>query len=363
MCSDTAHVKLAGVLVMAAAGFAGQDGAVGRYSEYVGANVCAGCHAEIYKLQQSSTHAKSLRRPEAIPELVQSLPFRYEDRVSLSTLTLRRDGEGRIEISASKDNEQQKLVLGWAFGSGTKGITGVGIRADGSYVESRLSWYASERSYALTTGATKYDPQNPLESLGRALTNQQVQECFFCHTTAYGAEESGPSPIAMGIHCERCHGPGAKHAQLMAGAGVPRGAGLEIRNPGRLPSFSQIEMCGTCHGTPPRDTDLAALRFIEQTPRTARFPSERLVLSRCFNESPEGLKCTFCHDPHASISDDRAHGDQTCKSCHRKGGQSGARICQVSTTACASCHMPRERVMLHSEFTDHWIRVVRAARR
>lgn len=318
-------------------------------------SVCAGCHSQIYKIQQNSTHAHSLRRPEDVPELLQSLPFHYEDPSSLTGLTIQLGLSRQVELDAVRNGEQQSLVLKWAFGSGTKGITGVGIRADGAYVESRLSWYASEHTFALTTGATAITPHSAIESLGRALTKQQVEECFSCHTTAYAPGQAGPAVASMGIHCERCHGPGQKHIGRNGARGL-------IVNPGKLDAFSQVQMCGACHGQPPRDTDVAALRFIEQTPRTARFPSQRLVLSRCFNESPDGLKCTSCHDPHVSISADTTHGDRVCKSCHAQGSHSAARLCRVAASKCASCHMPRERVMLHSEFTDHWIRVVTKSR-
>ncbi len=357
------RISLACIFVAWSAAAAAQDRTAHNDNEYAGSAACAGCHLRIYRLQQSSTHAKSLRQPEAVAELSKSLPFSYEDRPSLSTLTLRLGAGAKIELDATKDNEQQSLVLTWAFGSGTKGITGVGIRPDGTYVESRLSWYASEHTFALTTGATNVAPHTVVESLGRGLTNQQVQECFSCHTTAYTPGQAGPALREMGIHCERCHGPGRKHASLMSGTDLARRNGNPgIVNPGRLDAFSQVKMCGACHGQPPRDTDVAKLRFIEQTPRTVRFPSQRLMLSRCFNESADGLKCTFCHDPHSSISTDATLGDGACKSCHREAAHSSARMCPVATSNCASCHMPKERVMLHSEFRDHWIRVVAKAR-
>src|SRR5579863_9360184 len=37
--------------------------------------------------------------------------------------------------------------------------------------------------------------------------------------------------------------------------------------------------------------------------------------------------------------------------------RSKARVCPTSTSDCVSCHMPKQRVMAHSVFTEHWIRV------
>jgi mono/diheme cytochrome c family protein len=239
-----------------------------------------------------------------------------------------------------------------------RGITPVGVSSDATFVESRLSWYPSEHAYLLTPGATRNDPRTAIESLGRRLSLEDVQQCFSCHTTDYTPSPSGPVLNEMGIHCERCHGPGLDHVRLMTGPAPPAsGQDRNILNPARLKAFAQLEMCGACHGKPPRATDLSALLLIEQTPQTARFPSRRLVLSRCFSESADGLKCTSCHNPHINVSEWRAQRDQPCIACHSERLGAKPRTCPVQQTDCVSCHMPKERAMLHFDFTDHWIRV------
>jgi predicted CXXCH cytochrome family protein len=327
-------------------------------SGYAGSSTCAACHSGIYKSQRSGHHAHSLRPPGEIEELIGQLPFQYLDRPSQAHLTLSKGTEGELQLEAVKESEHGALLLRWAFGSGDKGITMVGLGADGKFVEGRLSWYASDRTYSLTTGATRNNPQTALESLGRTLTSKEAQECFSCHTTAYSPDRSGPVEREMGIHCERCHGPGLEHSRLMAGPNAPaRGQDRKISNPGRLEAFAQAEMCGACHGRPPRDADLAAIQFIERTPDTARFPSQRLVLSRCYNESGDGIRCTTCHDPHLNVAEQRSLRDRSCIGCHTGRARSKTRVCPTATSNCVSCHMPKQRVMLHSEFTDHWIRV------
>jgi hypothetical protein len=333
--------------------------AAGGQSGYAGSSACARCHAGIYKRQQLSNHARSLRAPGEIKELTLELPFQYRDSSSQALLTLRKGAEGSLQLESNKGNEHEILPLSWAFGSGVKGITTVGVGADGNFVEGRLSWYASGHAYSLTTGATKEDPKTALESLGRTLTSSEVQECFACHTTAYSPGVAGPASAEMGIHCERCHGPGLEHSRLMVEPHPPgRGSDRKISNPARLDAFAQAEMCGACHGRPPRDADLTAIQYIERTPRTVRFPSQRLVLSRCFNESADGIRCTTCHDPHSNVAEQRSRRDQPCIDCHSGRPRSKARTCPTATSGCVTCHMPKERVMLHSEFNDHWIRVI-----
>ena len=214
------------------------------------------------------------------------------------------------------------------------------------------------RLLSAIAGSDGYDPRTTIESLGRALSLDEVQQCFSCHTTDYTPGPSGPVLNEMGIHCERCHGPGLEHVRLMAGPSPPpAGQDRKILNPAQLKAFAQIEMCGACHGKPPRDTDLSALQLSEPTPQMARYPSRRLVLSRCFSESADGLKCTSCHNPHINVSEWRALRDQPCIACHSEGLRAKARICPLQQSDCVSCHMPKERAMLHFDFTDHWIRV------
>lgn len=317
-------------------------------SAWAGSRACKGCHAELYRRQEASNHAQSLRPPGEIKELNQGLPYSHEDRASGAWLTV----QAGPTLISSKDSQRQELILAWAFGSGKKGITPLGRREDGTLVESRISWY-SNGGFGITTGAGQREPQSFTESLGRALSERETQECFGCHTTAYRpGQQALPARHEMGIRCERCHGPGAEHARVMAAANAP-GAGRQILHPGKLDAPSQVQMCGVCHGRPPADSDVAALRRIEQSPNTVRFPSQRLVLTRCYNESPDGMTCSRCHDPHSNVSSRAADHDRACLACHAAKPR---RACPKATANCASCHMPRQQVMLHSLFTDHFIR-------
>jgi len=320
-------------------------------SAWAGSRSCAGCHADLYRRQEVSNHARSLRPPAEIAEFNQGLPYSHHDRSSGATLTL----EPGPVLKTEKDAGSQSLVLEWAFGSGKKGITPLGrAQSGGAMVESRLSWY-SNGGFGVTTGAGQREPRSFAESLGRTLTEKEAQDCFGCHTTGYTPGQPAPARHEMGIRCERCHGPGAEHIRLMGSAGKPPDAAGQRRilHPGRLDAASQVSMCGVCHGRTPADTDVALLARIERDPNTVRFPSQRLVLSRCYNESTDGLACSRCHDPHTNVSALAADNDRACLACHSKP----RRTCPAATRDCASCHMPSEQVMLHSRFTDHYIRV------
>ena len=325
-------------------------------SAYAGSDACRTCHLEIFDRQSDSNHASSLRAAADVPELVEGLPLLRRDRASGSSVSLAGADDEGILLRAEMDSRAAEATLHWAFGSGLKGITPVGRTTAGAWVESRLTWYRSLDGVAFTTGASRYDPSNAVESLGRALTRREVAECFGCHTTGYDPERLAPARNEMGIHCERCHGPGLEHAKTAAEGRPPEAA---IFNPGELPAFAQAQMCGACHGPPPQDNDFDALRLLERTPNSVRFPSQRIVLSRCFNETFGALACTDCHDPHGDVADEVGRFDGACKSCHASGRREHGSTCPVASEGCSGCHMPDQRVMRHSMFSDHWIRVVR----
>ncbi len=152
-----------------------------------------------------------------------------------ATLTLRKNSKGDIQLNAKRGGEEISAVPAWAFGSGVKGITPIGRTADGQLFESRLTWYESLDGIDFTTGASKYDPKNARESLGRQLTHKRVAECFGCHTTGYDKERQAPARNEMGVGCERCHGPGQAHIRAVTSAEPPD---RDVFHPGRLGGFA-----------------------------------------------------------------------------------------------------------------------------
>ena len=325
-------------------------------SAFVGARSCAGCHAEIYKKQESSNHARSLRPLTEVGEITLRLPFEIFDRSSGANLTLSRGSDDQLVLVSKTGTSEEVLTLEWAFGSGVKGITPVGWLKNGVFAESRVSWYAATSGFDFTTGASKFTPQTNSEGIGRTLRKQELVECLSCHTTGTSRDSPQPARNNMGVRCERCHGPGAEHIRAMQNQ---KTTDKKIFHPGTLDGFAQAQVCGVCHGRPPQDTDFQAIRFIQEAPNTVRFPSQRLVLSQCFNETDNGLRCTTCHDPHSNVAGSRAALEKPCISCHTAGARRSPKICPVAKENCSSCHMPKEPVMAHSTFTDHWIRVIR----
>jgi hypothetical protein len=98
-----------------------------------------------------------------------------------------------------------------------------------------------------------------------------------------------------------------------------------------------------------------------------RFAPYRLENSKCWQKTQSTLlTCVACHDPHKPLVHDLASYDSRCLQCHAPSAHAAKRVankggaCPVSTKDCVTCHMPKVRPPnLHSDFTDHWIRIVK----
>ena len=328
-------------------------------SGYVGSSQCVQCHREIAEVQLESGHPLTLRRVRSIARLVESVPLEFSDprnRVAYRIERSSSDPEFTLDLVADRDGETDRMHLLWGMGAGRKGITFIGMTDAGSYGQSRVSWYQSTGGLDITTGLEDR-VDNAYDALADWMSPPRREHCFACHTTRNADLPPNEMDAASaGVHCERCHGPGQEHVRAMTrGESDPAAT---IGNPGRMAAIEQLYFCGACHGAPPGGSDLQALARYMVDKEVSRFPAQRLVLSQCYSESRDQLKCTTCHDPHESLVQTPKAYDSKCLSCH--GGDHGtASACKVAASECSSCHMPFvEGFMTHSEFADHWIRIV-----
>lgn len=349
--------------------------------DFVGTKECARCHAKIAATQTETpmAHAASLAAdstalPEQQPVLQKAGPYTY----TISKEASARNygvGDGTNSISAT---------LGWAFGLGNKGQTYV-YQRNGAYYESRMSFFTTLQGLDLTPGHSLKTPQNLEQALGRAIPPDTLRRCFGCHTTASTTRAGfDPSRLVLGVDCEACHGPGAKHAELMDDEKNDEGR-QAIFDPASLGPVAQVDFCGACHRTW-YDVSVTGLKGVEDV----RFQPYRLESSRCWGEGDARLTCVACHDPHQPLNHDLAAYDQKCLACHQssrsqkrspnrpskpsptasKDRQSAnptapldhpGKACPVAAKNCVTCHMPRvDFPAMHAPFTDHRIRIVRA---
>lgn len=285
------------------------------------------------------------------------LPFSESD---YSYILSRQPNESRFLI---KDATQEiSAPIGWAFGTGRVAQTYV-LKRNDQYLESRLTYYTSLMALGITTGHSAATPQNLEAALGDPLDPEIVKLCFGCHTT--GSTTSGkfdPEHATPGLTCEACHGPGAKHVAAM-NSDRPGPVEKTIFSAKKLSPIDSVDFCGACHRTP---VDVAALSSSNMGITNLRFQPYRLERSLCWGQKGDArITCVACHDPHKPLVREASAYDAKCLKCHAGTGRSASSTllpgCTVATKDCTSCHMPKYTIpAVHAQFTDHYIRIVRA---
>jgi Cytochrome c554 and c-prime len=208
--------------------------------KFVGTKECARCHAKITATQLTTPMAR------AASLAADSQVLREHARISREMGPYAYEiasAQGTSNYSVSNGADTASVQIGWAFGLGNKGQTYVYQRG-GLYYESRVSFYNSLQGLDLTTGHENTTPRNLDGALGRLLDSRSVKHCFGCHTTGSTTRAGfDPAHATMGVTCEACHGPGAKHAELMDEEKNEEGR-ASIFDPAGLSAVVQADFCG-----------------------------------------------------------------------------------------------------------------------
>ncbi len=330
-------------------------GAAAR-DEYVGPATCAQCHSALAVTQKRSAMANAGTHPASSSILLNhklslhSGPYSY---------AITQSG-GESLYSVADKTKTSSVPLALAVGGGSRVGQTYLFEKNGTYFESRLSYFSAIQGLDLTPGHANATPQSLESAAGRPLSGAETHRCFACHTTASTTNYTfDPQHLMPGVTCESCHGPGAKHVAAMR-AGAEGGEEL-IFNPRRLTPSDSLDFCGACHRTwwdVSSNKDIGILNL--------RFAPYRLEKSRCWGKGDPRITCVACHDPHKPLVEDPAFYDQRCLACHATKNPNStadhmAAACPVSGKGCVTCHMPKYDIPgMHYKFTDHWIRVAQA---
>jgi Flp pilus assembly protein TadD len=354
-------------------------------SSYVGSQVCAQCHGEIYETFSRTRMGRSfvpvtsglterLHKPASVfvKELNQHFDvFVLEGRLYQSQYELNEDGK-----EVFRDTHQ----IEWIIGSGANGFGGL-VRERDYVFQAPLSFYSKPQAWGLSPGYEfgNYGFNRPI-----------LAGCVACHTGqampvegGNGRFEDPPFP-ELAIGCENCHGPGQRHVREMTGKGTMRKGQASIVNPARLPPALADNICMFCHQTgdvrvlkpnkdyrdfrPGEPLDDTLSIFLVPPKRESPPPSDHLehyysmILSKCYRSSGRGLSCITCHDPHVqpSPTEASAYFAGKCAGCHTDKScrfPLNVRRQQKPPNDCAGCHMPKREigVILHSSVTSHRI--------
>ncbi|MFN0151882.1 MAG: tetratricopeptide repeat protein [bacterium] len=364
---------------------------------YVGDATCALCHAEIVETFRGHGMARSFALVDGAKVLGDwsgTKSVRHAASGYTYTMTM-RDGrhvvvESRADSTGREIHRIEKEV-GAIVGSGDNDQAFV-YEEDGGWYLLPIEWYTTKAIWDMAPGFDGADQERWKRRL--------LPGCIGCHASApdyiadSGHRYRDPMPAAIG--CERCHGPGALHAdaRMTGAAGVStEGFDSTIVNPARLDAARQIDVCAQCHlqgdvrrprpgcgdfdFRPALDLDDFRVTHVPAIEDTIEFGFvrhvERMAQSRCYTES-DSMTCTTCHNPHETS---RGHGPRqwrdACLQCHAEtecpecAGSSGGAAANANGGAhnegamghdCVACHMRRSEPydLRHVTITDHWIR-------
>jgi cytochrome c554/c'-like protein len=328
-------------------------------SEYVGSAVCANCHSSIYSSQVKTSMALTSMRASA-SNILLSIPH-----LSFSTgpYSYSMSMNGRAPLyEMSSPTKKLTAALAWAFGTGRVGQSYLFSPRDGTFREARVTYFSSLQNLHFTPAREFSTVNSPEEAMYREVHAGEVKLCFGCHTTAsFTGERLDEDNLFLGVTCEACHGPGAKHVSTMqsvAFAGTSYSGPLQIFSPDSLAPLDAVDFCGACHATS-WDVILSGVKGVSNV----KSEPYRLELSKCWGKGDARLQCWSCHDPHQQIQSAPESYDHACLKCHAapaEGPPASARTrsCPVATSACVSCHMPKVYVPeMHFYFADHKIHI------
>ncbi|MBL8898486.1 MAG: hypothetical protein JNM84_12695 [Planctomycetes bacterium] len=364
---------------------------------YVDDAVCARCHEEIAKTYAAHGMARSLSpaRGAARIEDFQRASFYHEP--SRQHFAMRLEGEDLIVRRWQSDPQGRAIHvierrIDWIVGSGNHVRAYLFREPSGELYAAPVNWYTQEGRWGMAPG---YDAPDHF-GFSRGITG----ECIACHdaypleqdVTPRAARADRREPVLdalpHGIGCQRCHGPGAEHAERAASySHSPEEIRAAIVNPQRLEPARREEVCLQCHLQPLARRDSipllaergafdhragealadhrAVLEFVSADERDTfeiNHHAYRLRASACREPDGTPLSCLLCHDPHAKppLEQRLQRVDRACARCHTLGadhGEAERASAPRGGAHCADCHLPERRPedVVLARMTDHRI--------
>ena len=342
-------------------------------SSQTGSEICAPCHADIYKSYQRTPMAHSARRlaTSTGPERFDKASFTHGPSGFQYRVSLKNSG---YVFEFAKDGLSAAKPLAYAVGSGTRAFSYL-LEDDGFLYEAPVAYYAGGNSWGLAPGYDAYSYPY--------LTRPIVPGCLACHASFLQVASptlnryASPAFLEGGVACERCHGDGVKHVAKMKSG--DRTGGLEILQPAKLTPERRDSLCSQCHltgavrvmrqgtdwrsfhpGTVLSDYQTVFVRSPVSAGLRVTGHVEDLALSACKRNAGDKLWCGTCHDPHTvpPPAEATAWFRERCLSCHATKGCTESQAVRVrAKDNCVGCHMLKSTASdaQHVVLTDHSI--------
>lgn len=349
--------------------------------KYTGLKSCIGCHQDIYQTYQQTGKGRSfyLPDPKNVIENFEAKPV-YDKYSDLYYKAYWRGAEMYISEFRLQNRDTVHFraeKVDYVIGSGNQTRTYL-FETNGYFYEMPITWYVGKKIWDLSPGYEKGANSGFNRTIG--------QQCLECHTSGNEfVTNSGNkfARIGTAISCEKCHGPGEAHVNLMTSGSkesIKNSIDYSIVNPKNLPVQLQFDVCRQCHlegiTVPRTGKNLLEYRpglplnsFVEVFIPVANMNNpefgfashaERLQQSPCFINSGQKLTCNTCHNPHKALKGNTLEFyDAKCQGCHQpKTLPDLHKKVKLEGKNCVTCHMPKSGTtdIPHVSSTDHFIR-------
>jgi Flp pilus assembly protein TadD len=376
---------------------------------FVGAQKCAGCHAEEHARWAQSDHARAMQAATEATVLGDFADRRFTKDAVASTF-FRREGRFMVRTDGP-DGKLADFEIKYTFG--VTPLQQYLVELPGGRLQAlSIAWDARPREAGGQRWFHLY-PDERIDFRDELHWTRRQQNwnymCSDCHSTNVrknydaAADRYVTTWSEINVACEACHGPGSRHVAWGEAARAGRtydrsddkGLTVLLRERRGMqwtidaasgnarrsePRNTAIELgvCAQCHarrgqissdyapGKPFLDHYLPALitaplYWPDGQQRDEVYGWGSFLESRMH---AAGVTCSDCHEPHGQKL--RAPGNQVCAQCHaparydaathhfHRPGGGGA--------DCAGCHMPMKRYMIIDPRHDHSLRVPRPDR-
>lgn len=378
--------------------------------KYAGSDSCKECHEKQHDDWAKSWHAKMERWPS--PAIIvgdfdnRTIQFKNlrirnkegkEEVINPTALAFRK-GDRFFFTLFDKDNEgnNQTWEIGKVLGGNWDQGYEVKFGAD-NFIPAPLRWSVGQRDWIvggfnpqdwfLADGTPDGRPFKPEEM---PMNRVAEAKCNGCHTTGLhaakndkGIWKSQPHGKGeIGIACESCHGPGARHVAESDTPKAPGAGKTSIVNPlTDLTAEQATQMCSQCHvrgthkeitdlsfptGNLPGDTELTTRyrlwsfsgtnnktesAYFWRNDWAARNRQQYQDFTKSGHYAKAGMSCLTCHAFHGQTEPRqlRQKPAELCIDCHRADGRArqpnaemfaGSEM-QAAGVICTDCHMAR----------------------
>src|SRR5215831_7196562 len=147
--------------------------------KYVGREACAECHTAEAKTQPATVMGQALE-PASTSEVLKAHQRMTFSSGPYSYQIVRQGDQSIYSVTDGKSTFSEPIL--YAFGRGKAGQTYV-LKHNGTFYESRLSFYKELQGLDWTMGYPATPPPTVELAAGRAVSSDEVRDCFSCHGT------------------------------------------------------------------------------------------------------------------------------------------------------------------------------------